>query len=92
VENELLTAQLMLDEMVLNARDDDFAPEAERARRSAKCKTVGVRGAPRPPYKANPIERLWRDAQAVQFHLMHERPQLVFTGRPAMGLPPAAQA
>jgi alkylation response protein AidB-like acyl-CoA dehydrogenase len=99
MENELFGAQLALEEMVRNARNYDFTPEIERANRSLMCKTLGAAHVRRcldlavessggsAYFKTNPIERLWRDAQAVQFHPMPERPQHLFTGRLALGLP-----
>ncbi len=100
MENELLVAQLTYDECVRAVRNYDFMPEMERTNRAFMCKTIAA-GALRRCldhavacsggaafYRKNPLERLWRDMQAVQFHPLQERQQLHFTGRLAMGLPP----
>jgi alkylation response protein AidB-like acyl-CoA dehydrogenase len=39
-------------------------------------------------FRKHPLERLWRDAQAMQFHPMPGIRQIHFTGRLAMGLAP----
>jgi alkylation response protein AidB-like acyl-CoA dehydrogenase len=39
-------------------------------------------------FRRHPLERLWRDVQAAQFHPLPEKKQLLFTGRVAMGLSP----
>ena len=40
-------------------------------------------------YRSNPLERLWRDIQAVHFHPLPDKKQLELGGRVALGLPPA---
>jgi acyl-CoA dehydrogenase len=64
------------------------------------CKTVAARAVRRVLdlavtasgggafYRKHPLEQLWRDVQAVQFHPLPEAKQKVFTGRLAMGLEP----
>ena len=40
-------------------------------------------------YRSNPLERLWRDIQAVHYHPLPDKRQLEFGGKVALGLPPA---
>jgi alkylation response protein AidB-like acyl-CoA dehydrogenase len=37
--------------------------------------------------RKNPLERLFRDVQGVRYHPLQEKPQNVFAGRVALGLP-----
>lgn len=102
LENALCTAQMAWREMVGAARNYDFVPELERASGTLSRKTIAaaaVRGCVDKAveisgggafFRASPLERLWRDAQAVQFHPLPEAKQLDFTGRVALGLPPVA--
>jgi len=100
MENALLIAQMALREMLAVSKNYEFAAENAPANQTLMCKTIGANairlvldkaveasggGA---YFRANPLERLWRDAQAIQFHPMPEMKQLQFTGRLAMGLPP----
>jgi acyl-CoA dehydrogenase len=39
-------------------------------------------------YRSKPLERLFRDAQAVAYHPLREKPQARFTGRVLLGLSP----
>jgi acyl-CoA dehydrogenase len=39
-------------------------------------------------FRKSPLERLFRDVQAVHFHPLPEKKQLAVTGRIAMGLQP----
>ena len=100
MENALVTAQMAHRETIGLANNYDFAPTIEGANATLIRKTIAAEaiklcvskaveasggGA---FYRKHPIEKLWRDAQAVQFHPMPEKKQLLFTGRIAMGLPP----
>ena len=100
LENALCIAQMAWREMVAAARNYDFAPELERASGTLSRKTIAA-GAVRRCldksvaisggsafYRKSPLERLWRDAQGVQFHPLPEPRQLDFTGRVTLGLPP----
>jgi alkylation response protein AidB-like acyl-CoA dehydrogenase len=100
MENALVTAQMAWREMVASANDYDFAAEIERANGTLIRKTIGAEAIERCVkkavestgggafYRKHPLEKLWRDAQGVQFHPMTEKRQLLFTGRLALGLPP----
>jgi alkylation response protein AidB-like acyl-CoA dehydrogenase len=100
MENALVTAQMAWRETVTAANNYDFAPEIERANRTLICKSIGAEAVQRCVQKAvestgggafyrkHPLEKLWRDVQAVQFHPMPRMKQLVFSGRVAMGLSP----
>jgi alkylation response protein AidB-like acyl-CoA dehydrogenase len=102
LENELMIARLAFDESVRAVRNYDFLPEIDRTNRGFMCKTIAARAVRRCVelavaasggaafYRSNPLERLWRDVQAVQFHPLPEAQQKVFTGRLAMDLPPLA--
>ena len=102
LENSLCIAQMAWREMVAAARNYDFVPELERASGVLSRKTI-LAGAVRATldkaveisgggafFRKSPLERLWRDAQAVQFHPLPEAKQLDFTGRVTLGLPPVA--
>jgi len=100
MENQLLTAQMAWREMLQAARGYDFEPELARANASLMRKTIAARAVEGTVSKAlestggsaffrkHPLERLFRDAQAVHFHPLPEKRQLHFTGRLAMGLEP----
>jgi alkylation response protein AidB-like acyl-CoA dehydrogenase len=100
MENALVTAQMALREMMATASNYDFALELERANAALIRKTIGAEAVERCVkkavestgggafYRKNPLEKLWRDVQAVHFHPMPEKKQLLFTGRVAMGLSP----
>ena len=100
MENALAVADMALREMIENAANYDFAPEVERASRALVAKTLATNAVRTVVSKAveivgggayfrrSPLERLWRDVQAAQFHPLPEAKQLLFTGRVSMGLPP----
>jgi alkylation response protein AidB-like acyl-CoA dehydrogenase len=102
LENELLIAQMAWRGMVDAARGYAFEPELPLANGTFMRKTIAanhVRSCLNKAveivgggafYRSNPLERLWRDAQGVQFHPIQEMAQLEFTGRIALGLPPVA--
>jgi alkylation response protein AidB-like acyl-CoA dehydrogenase len=100
MENALATAQMAWREMVEGARNYDFLPEVERSSATLMRKTIATEAVERCVKKAvestggaaffrkHPLEKLWRDAQGMQFHPLPAIRQLHFTGRLAMGLPP----
>jgi alkylation response protein AidB-like acyl-CoA dehydrogenase len=98
MHNALFTAQVAYERMIANARNYDFVPEPARANVAFMGKTV-VANAVRAVvdkavqvsggsafFKKSPIEQLWRDVQAVQFHPLPEAQQLVMTGKLALGV------
>lgn len=100
MENALVTAQMARRELMAAASGYDFAPELERANAALIRKTIVAEAAERTVKKAfeatggsaffkkHPMEKLLRDVQAVHFHPLPEKKQLLFSGRLAMGLPP----
>jgi alkylation response protein AidB-like acyl-CoA dehydrogenase len=100
MQNDLLVAQMAWRDAVSLARDYDFAPDNALASGALARKTIIAQHAERCVkkaveasgggafYRKNPLERLWRDIQAVQFHPLPEKKQLLFSGRVALGLPP----
>jgi alkylation response protein AidB-like acyl-CoA dehydrogenase len=100
MENALALARMALREMIDNAAGYDFAPQVERASAALVAKTLATNAVKTVVSKAveivgggayfrrSPLERLWRDVQAAQFHPLPEKKQLLFTGRVAMGLSP----
>jgi alkylation response protein AidB-like acyl-CoA dehydrogenase len=100
MENSLAVARMALREMIDNAAGYDFAPQVERASAALVAKTLATNAVETVVSKAveivgggasfrrSPLERLWRDVQAAQFHPLPEKKQLLFTGRVAMGLSP----
>jgi acyl-CoA dehydrogenase len=100
MENELLIAQMAWREGIAAARDYAFAPENALGNAALARKTILAQHVDRCVkkaveasgggafYRKNPLERLWRDVQAVHFHPLPEKKQLLFSGRFALGLPP----
>jgi alkylation response protein AidB-like acyl-CoA dehydrogenase len=100
MENALVVAQMALREMIGNANSYDFSPENARGNFTLMRKSIAAEACERCVRKAveasggsaffrkNPLERLLRDVQAVHFHPLPEKKQLLFTGRLALGLPP----
>jgi alkylation response protein AidB-like acyl-CoA dehydrogenase len=100
MENSLTLARMALREMIDNAAGYNFAPQVERASAALVAKTLATNAVEnvvakaveivggRAYFRRNPLERLWRDVQAFQFHPLPEKKQLSFTGRVAMGLSP----
>jgi acyl-CoA dehydrogenase len=100
---DLTTAQIALQSMVTNANELDLEPGIEHANRALIHKTIVAEAVKNVTGKALEatggagyfrrlgLERILRDAQAVQFHPMPAKKQHRFTGRLAMGLNPLAQ-
>jgi alkylation response protein AidB-like acyl-CoA dehydrogenase len=100
MQTELTTAQIALESMVANANELHVKPGIEHANRALICKTIVAEAVKREVEKALEatggagyfrrlgLERILRDAQAAQFHLMPAKKQHRFTGRLAMGLDP----
>jgi alkylation response protein AidB-like acyl-CoA dehydrogenase len=100
MENDLLVAQMAWRDALSDARNYDFAPETALGSRMLARKTIIAQHVDRCVrkaveasgggafYRKNPLERLWRDIQAVHFHPLPEKKQLLFSGRVALGLPP----
>jgi alkylation response protein AidB-like acyl-CoA dehydrogenase len=97
MENELTSAQLALARMIDIAMTGK--PGVETTAEIMCCRAVLGRGARATVDKAmdlagggsflrkNPLERLFRDVQGVRYHPLQEKPQNVFAGRVALGLP-----
>jgi alkylation response protein AidB-like acyl-CoA dehydrogenase len=100
MENALVTAQMAVREAVAAAAGYDFGPDLDRANGTLIRKTIAAEAVERTVKKAvestggsaffrkSPLERLFRDVQAVHFHPLPEKKQLAVTGRVAMGLQP----
>jgi alkylation response protein AidB-like acyl-CoA dehydrogenase len=103
MENELTTAQIALESMIVNVNDLEVEPGMEHANRSLIRKTIVAEAVKRTADKAleatggsgyfrvSGLERILRDVQAAQFHPMQPKNQHRFTGRLAMGLDPIAE-
>jgi acyl-CoA dehydrogenase len=99
---ELTTAQIALQSMVANANELDLEPGIGHANRALIHKTIVAEAVKDTTSKALEatggagyfrrlgLERILRDAQAVQFHPMPAKKQHRFTGRLVMGLDPLA--
>lgn len=98
MENELAAARMAVRHMIDAADKDRLGPEAVNAvvigrtlagraaiRATEKAVEVAGGGA---FYRSLGLERLFRDVQAARFHPLQEKPQIVFTGRLALGLDP----
>ena len=98
MENELAAASMAVRHMIDAADSDRLGPEAVNAvvigrtlagraaiRATEKAVEVAGGGA---FYRSLGLERLFRDVQAARFHPLQEKPQVIFTGRLALGLDP----
>jgi acyl-CoA dehydrogenase len=98
MENELAAARMAVRHMIDAADSDRLGLEAVNAvvigrtlagrsaiRATEKAVEVAGGGA---FYRSLGLERLFRDVQAARFHPLQEKPQIVFTGRLALGLDP----
>lgn len=100
LENQLTTAQLAVDSMVAIANDLSFEPSVKTANAILIRKTIAAKAVIQTAekaletaggggfYRRKGLERLVRDAHAIQFHPLQEKRQQHFTGRLAMGLDP----
>jgi acyl-CoA dehydrogenase len=96
MENELTAARLAVRHMIDVADTDRIGLDTANA--VAIGRTLAGRGVLRTVdkamevasgaafYRACGLERLFRDAQAARYHPLQEKPQVVFTGRVALGL------
>jgi acyl-CoA dehydrogenase len=96
MDNELTAAQLALGRMIDLAMtaQPSTATSVEtmrcrtllgRASRAAVDKAMEVAGGSS-FYRANKLERLFRDIQGVRFHPLQDKPQAITVGRYALGL------
>ncbi|MFT7520263.1 MAG: alkylation response protein AidB-like acyl-CoA dehydrogenase [Kiritimatiellia bacterium] len=98
--SELHVAQACLDQMIVLTNEFDFEPSVALASKMLALKTHTVESAQRVCeraietaggagfYRRTGLERLLRDVRAGQFHPLSRKPQLLFTGRVALGLSP----
>jgi alkylation response protein AidB-like acyl-CoA dehydrogenase len=98
--NHLAEAQIAVDSMVAIANDLSFEPIVETANAILIRKTIAAKAVMECAekaletaggsgfYRTKGLERLVRDAHAIQFHPLQEKRQQHFTGRLAMGLDP----
>jgi alkylation response protein AidB-like acyl-CoA dehydrogenase len=97
MDNELTVAQLALGRMVDLAMTAQ--PSAAITAEGMRCRAILGRSARAAVdkamelaggssfYRANKLERLFRDIQGVRFHPLQDKPQAVLVGRHALGLP-----
>ena len=97
MDNELTAAQLalarMIDLTMTSQPSAAVSTEMMRCRallgRTARAtvdKAMEVAGGSS-FYRANKLERLFRDIQGVRFHPLQDKPQAIMAGRHALGLP-----
>ena len=97
MENEMVAAQLALSRMIelATAAQPGPATSAEtlscrailgRAVRATVDKAIEVAGGAS-FFRANRLERLFRDVQGSRFHPLQDAPQRLLAGRVALGLP-----
>lgn len=101
--NELASAHLAWRELVRGCAGYDFVPGLEHANQNLVYKTLVTRAVKKTVelamevaggasfYRALPLERLWRDAQACHFHPLPERRQIAFSGKVALGMDPGVR-
>ncbi|MDH3695071.1 MAG: acyl-CoA/acyl-ACP dehydrogenase, partial [Gammaproteobacteria bacterium] len=102
LQNDLVTAQLALDDMVRRCDSYQFTPSmkntdtiltrksiAARAVKMVVEKAADVVGGPG-FFQGHPMERIVRDIRAVHFHPLPEKRQQLFSGRIALDLNPLA--
>lgn len=104
MENALTTAQLVVDNMIVNVDDFNYEANIETVNEVVKRKTIAAEACKNCAAKAveacgGPgflrafgIESLLRDVSASHFHPMQEKRQLLFTGSIAMDKEPPSQA
>lgn len=97
LENARTSAHLAWRDMLRLAANYDFLPSLEHSSAQLVRKTLLANAVKRIAelsmelaggdafYRTNPIERYFRDAQAVVFHPLPERRQVEFTGRAFLG-------
>ena len=102
MENQLVTAQMALREMIGVTNDFDFDPVNENANAVLIRKTIATKAAIAAVDKAmeavgggslfrsRGLESRFRDVRAGTFHPLPEKPQTLFTGRMSLGLDPIA--
>ena len=100
VQNDLVTAQLALDDMVRRCDDYQFTPSVDNTDAILTRKSIAARAVKMVVEKAadivggpgffqgHPMERIVRDIRAVHFHPLPEKRQQLFSGRIALGLDP----
>ena len=100
LDDELYTAQLLLDTAVAFANGLTYEPTLANADRVYRQKTIAAKAAVRSVdlamelvggasfFRASGLERQFRDIQGIRFHPWHERRQYQFGGRIALGLDP----
>jgi acyl-CoA dehydrogenase len=97
MENEVANAQLALAKMVDLAMTAQPGPQTSveilhcrallgRSTRAAVDKAMELAGGGS-FFRAAKLERLFRDVQGVRFHPLQDKPETVFAGRSALGLP-----
>jgi len=96
MDNELATARMALRHMIDAAATDSIGAESTNA--VLVGRTLAGRAAIRTVEKAMEVvggasffralglERLFRDVQAARYHPLQEKPQLLYSGRLALGL------
>jgi alkylation response protein AidB-like acyl-CoA dehydrogenase len=100
MQNELVAAQLAVDDMVRISNNYGFEPgvttsDAILTRKSLAARAVKaaielattLTGGPG-FFRSHPLERIVRDMRAIQFHPLPEKHQQLFSGRIALGLDP----
>jgi acyl-CoA dehydrogenase len=100
MQSALVIARVAHDRMMQLANDLDFTPSlaltdemlvlkthSVESARTAVEKAMEMAGGPG-FYRAAGLERLLRDVRAGDFHPLASKPQLLFSGRLALGLPP----
>lgn len=100
MDAQYAAARLAVEAMIALANDYDFEPALDRTREAYLYKglaTRGVLGAMERAlevcggssyFRANGIERLFRDVQGARFHPWPEHKQHAFAGRIALGVDP----
>ncbi len=96
-ENELRTAQIALDSMLELVATSEPGPEMtnEVLIRRTLLGNAAIRTVEKAMelaggaayFRSAGLERLFRDVQAARYHPLHEKRQLLHTGRYALGLP-----
>ncbi len=100
MQNELVVAQLAVDDMVRISDNYGFDPgvatsDSILTRKSIAARAVkasielatSITGGPG-FFRSHPLERIVRDMRAIQFHPLPEKHQHLFSGRIALGLDP----
>lgn len=103
MHNQLTTAQMAVDDLILRNGDYQFTPSANNTEAVLCRKTIANKAILKVVdlaatlvggsgfFQGHPMERIVRDVRAMQFHPLPEHKQQVFSGRVLLGIDPVCE-